>query len=145
MRKPREELVKRGVLLEDPEQGESAPELLLRLSVFCVAHLPLPAPPPCSPPSRGGKFKGSYLLTWFLSVCLALLLHLAGKAALLVRKMSQKKSSAWLGHLPAASGCPACPSPPCPSCACPGPATPSRPVPLRHIWAQHLWLVPITH
>lgn len=143
MRKPREELVKRGVLLEDPEQGESAPELLLRLSVFCVAHLPLPAPPPCSPPSRGGKFKGSYLLTWFLSVCLALLLHLAGKAALLVRKMSQKKSSAWLGHLPAASGCPACPSPP--SCACPGPATPSRPVPLRHIWAQHLWFVPITH
>lgn len=29
MRKPREELVKRGVLLEDPEQGESANALLL--------------------------------------------------------------------------------------------------------------------
>lgn len=45
MRKPREELVKRGVLLEDPEQGESAPELLLRLSVFCVADLPHATPP----------------------------------------------------------------------------------------------------
>ncbi|KFV57196.1 Phosphatase and actin regulator 4, partial [Tyto alba] len=47
MRKPREELVKRGVLLEDPEQGESANELLL-LSVFCVADLPLAKPHPCS-------------------------------------------------------------------------------------------------
>lgn len=33
MRKPREELVKRGVLLEEPEQGESANELLLSVSV----------------------------------------------------------------------------------------------------------------
>lgn len=29
MRKPREELVKRGVLLEDPEQGESENKLIL--------------------------------------------------------------------------------------------------------------------
>lgn len=67
MRKPREELVKRGVLLEDPEQGESANELLL--SVFCVADLPLAKPHPCSHSFLGDKFKGS-LLTWFLSVLL---------------------------------------------------------------------------
>lgn len=48
MRKPREELVKRGVLLEDPEQGESANELLLLLSVFGVTDLPLANPHPCN-------------------------------------------------------------------------------------------------
>lgn len=67
MRKPREELVKRGVLLEDPEQGESANELLLLLSVFCVADL-LAKPHPCSHSFSGDKFQGS-LLMWFLSVC----------------------------------------------------------------------------
>lgn len=99
MRKPREELVKRGVLLEDPEQGESAPELLLRLSVFCVAHLPLPAPPPCSSPSRGGKFKGSYFLTWFLSVCLALLaVHLAkGRQPARLGRCPKKRAVPGLG------------------------------------------------
>lgn len=35
MRKPREELVKRGVLLEEPEQGESANELL-SVSVWLI-------------------------------------------------------------------------------------------------------------
>jgi len=66
MRKPREELVKRGVLLEDPEQGESANELLL-LSVFCAADLPLAKPHPCSHTFLGDKCKGSSLM-WFLSV-----------------------------------------------------------------------------
>lgn len=61
MRKPREELVKRGVLLEDPEQGESANELLL-LSVFCVADLPLAKPHPCSHSFLGDKFDGSLLM-----------------------------------------------------------------------------------
>lgn len=43
MRKPREELVKRGVLLEDPEQGEFflAHELVIHLSVSSAADLPL--------------------------------------------------------------------------------------------------------
>ncbi|KFQ88354.1 Phosphatase and actin regulator 4, partial [Phoenicopterus ruber ruber] len=62
MRKPREELVKRGVLLEDPEQGESANELLLLLSVLCVADLPLAKPHPCSHSFLGDKFKGSLLM-----------------------------------------------------------------------------------
>ena len=67
MRKPREELVKRGVLLEDPEQGESANELLFLPSVFCVADLPLAKPHPCSHSFLGDKYKGS-LRMWFLSV-----------------------------------------------------------------------------
>ncbi|KFU85860.1 Phosphatase and actin regulator 4, partial [Chaetura pelagica] len=61
MRKPREELVKRGVLLEDPEQGESANELLL-LTVTCVADLPLAEPHPWSYSFLlGDKFQGSFL------------------------------------------------------------------------------------
>lgn len=39
MRKPREELVKRGVLLEEPEQGESANELL-SVSVWLIFRWP---------------------------------------------------------------------------------------------------------
>lgn len=35
MRKPREELVKRGVLLDEPEQGESANKLL-SVSVWLI-------------------------------------------------------------------------------------------------------------
>lgn len=36
MRKPREELVKRGVLLEDPEQGEFANSICLSLYTWSL-------------------------------------------------------------------------------------------------------------
>ncbi|KFO75038.1 Phosphatase and actin regulator 4, partial [Cuculus canorus] len=61
MRKPREELVKRGVLLEEPEQGESANELLL-LSVFCVTDPTLAKLHPRRWAFLGDKFD-SFLLT----------------------------------------------------------------------------------